>query len=72
MPTLTIRRSMAVLAFDDKGNVLRSVECRNVQCAVTLELKLTSDPAFAKQWATDGDPKPPEIKPHGHERHWRA
>ena len=52
------------------GRMMRSEECRNVQCAVTLEIKLSSDTRFADMWVRDGDPKSPEVKRHGLEREW--
>lgn len=66
------RKGDTVSAFDDKGNVLRSVECRNIPNAVSLEAKLTNDPAFTDRWAGDGDPKAEMPKRHGLERPWRA
>ncbi len=39
------------------GAMERSVECRNVQSAVELQSKLTSDRAFAERWVHDKDPK---------------
>jgi len=71
---MTITRTgRTVIATDDiTGRVARSYECRNVQCAVTLQWKLVSDPAFAAQWVCDSDPKSPEVKQHGLERPMQA
>jgi len=63
------RNGRTVSAIDDvTGRMMRSEECRNVQCAVTLHWKLSSDPAFAAEWVRDNEPKSPEVKPHGLER----
>lgn len=62
------RKDATVIARDDKGTIMRSVECRSVQGAVALETKLASDQAFAEQWARDGAPKVPKVKRHGLER----
>ena len=61
-----------IAAHEVTGLPIRAYECRNVQCAVTLHWKLTSDQGFARRWAFDADPKPPEVKPHGLEREWPA
>ena len=72
-PIQIIRDRWIVTAHDDARKILRSVECRNVQCAVALETKLISDPRFADRWAHDADPKSPEkVKTHGLERPWRT
>ncbi len=62
------RKGKAVTVFDANGRLMRTHECRNVQCAVALEEKLVGDPAFAIQWACGGDHKIPETKRHGLER----
>ena len=63
------RSDRTVSAIDDvTGRMMRSEECRNVQCAVTLHWKLSSDQKFADLWVRDVDPKSPEVKPHGLER----
>ena len=54
------------------GRLKRSENCRNVQCAVALETKLSSDPKFADMWVRDNEPKSPEVKRHGLERVWTA
>jgi len=63
-----VRKGKAVTVFDANGTLMRTHDCRNVQCAVALEEKLAEDPLFAAQWACGGDTKPPETKPHGLER----
>jgi len=63
------RTGRTITATDDvTGRLLRSEECRSIQCAVALEIKLSNDPKFADMWVRDGDPKSPEVKPHGLER----
>lgn len=63
------RTGRTVIATDSTtGRVARSYECRNVQCAVTLHWKLSSDPKFVDQWVRDVDPKSPEVRRHGLER----
>ena len=67
---MTITRTgRTVIATDDTtGRMMRSEECRNVQCAVTLHWKLSSDQKFADLWVRDVDPKSPEVKRPGLER----
>jgi|GEM_PF-6957150 len=66
---IVTRNGRTVSATDDTtGRMMRSEECRNVQCAVTLHWKLSSDQKFADLWVRDVDPKSPELKRHGLER----
>ena len=59
------RSDRTVSAIDDvTGRMMRSEECRNVQCAVTLHWKLSSDQKFADLWVRDVDPKFPEVNRH--------
>ena len=46
-----IRLGLAVGAT--VGNRFRTIECRNVQCAVAFHAKLTADRNFAAQWVRD-------------------
>ncbi len=43
-----IRKHKVIIAFDNEGNVLRTYQCRNLQCAVDLETKLNSDVKLLK------------------------
>ena len=70
MADIDISRTGRTVTASGEGGIWRAVECRNVQCAVMLHWKLTSDPAFASRWACNGDPKSPEVKRHGLEREW--
>jgi hypothetical protein len=67
-PAVMVSRKGKIVTAVTDGVLGRSYECRNVQCAVALETKLTSDRAFAAQWVQDGDPESPEVPRHGLER----
>ena len=68
---LVSRNEKIVTVSDDTtGRVIRALECRNVPCAVALEAKLTSDPAFSAQWVRNTEPRSPEVKRHRLEREW--
>ena len=71
LPFLITRKANIVIALDGRGAIIRSEQCRDVRAAVALETKLTSDQAFAAQWAINGDPKMPEAKEYRPERPWR-
>ncbi len=59
------RAGRTVLAAREVTDLtIRSHECRNVQSAIELHWKLTSDPAFEAWRALEGDPKSSEGKPH--------
>ena len=68
MPIPITRHDRTVTARDSIGAILRTHVCRSVPCAVALEGKLTSDRAFAAEWAISGDPQPPRLTPYGLER----
>ena len=66
-----IRKHKSVVAYDHEGNVLRTYECRNVQCAVELETKLNTDIKFAEMWVRSADPESPYVRiPHRNVREW--
>lgn len=46
-----------ITAFED-GKVARESECRNVQGAIELEMRLISDPPFAAWWAHNSADRP--------------
>ena len=56
----------ALVVGDEKFT--RSETCRNIQCAVMLETKLTTDAAFADRWVRDKEAALPVSIPSKDER----
>ena len=69
MPVVVKRAGSAVSAVVVEDEKTYRIEtCRNVQCAVMLEMKLAADPRFAERWVRDKDNVLPVSIPHGCER----
>jgi hypothetical protein len=52
---LIITREATIVTASNAGGLFqRSVECRNVRCAVELATKLADDQPFATKWVHDG------------------
>ena len=69
MAVVVVRTGSVVVAVAvENRRVTRSIECRNVQCAVTLEAKLTADSSFADRWVRDTESALPASVPDRQER----
>ena len=72
MAVVVVRTGSVVVAVAvEDRRVARSIECRNVQCAVVLEEKLIADPSFADGWVRDTESVLPVSIPDRQERQAR-
>ena len=71
MAMMIIRSDRTVTAVGEDGRIVRVIDCRNVQSAVALETKLSSDGSFAATWAKEFEATSPASKPHALERPMR-